>query len=127
MRKFELKKLVRDGIVESMEAKGQQVVHRQLEGAERLLQRGRKIVEEAAEFDPEKPDVNELIDLSEAIDAEVVAMGISPVDFQALKAKRRAERGGFDADTFVETVALADDDPWADYYAAEPARFKELD
>jgi predicted house-cleaning noncanonical NTP pyrophosphatase (MazG superfamily) len=133
MRKFLLNKLVRDGIVPDMKAKGQQVVARQLDDAEFLREAARKVQEESAEFDAAKPDTKELVDILEAAETTAQAakdialkMGISPQELEALQLKRREERGGFVSRTYVESVTLADDDSWVAYYANEPDRFKEI-
>lgn len=133
MRKFLLNKLVRDNIVPDMQAKGQQVVSRQLDDAEFLREAGRKVTEETTEFDADKADVKELADTLEAAETVVAAakdvaakLGISLEELEAVQAKRREERGGFAARTYVESVTLADDDEWAGYYASDPKRFKEI-
>jgi len=133
MRKFLLNKLVRDAIVADMKAKGQQVVSRQLDDAEFLREAGRKVTEETGEFDAEKPDAKELADIIEIAETTAQAArdmaakaGISPEELETLRLERRDKRGGFATRTYVESVTLADDDPWADYYAADPERFKEV-
>lgn len=133
MRKFLLNKLVRDGIVADMESMGQQVESRQLKGAERLRESARKVVEEATEFKPDQPEAKELADILAANDATrqavfdvAASIGISQSELLALQQKRQEERGAFDTYIYVETVAMADDDPWADYYAREPDRFLEV-
>ena len=133
MRKFLLHKLVRDGIVPDMKAKGQQVVSRVLSDEEFLYAVAKKVQEEANEFDAEKPDIKELADILEAAESTIQAAkdlaakaGILPDDLAAMQLKRREERGGFATHTYVESVTLADDDPWAAYYATDPERFTEV-
>jgi len=137
MRKFLLNKLARDGIVPSMEAAGQQVAHRQLDALGFYRETGRKVMEETTELDPtdaREKIVTEFADREEALlaakdagKALMVELGISPEEVEAARLKRREERGGFDDRTYVESVTLADEDPWAAYYAKEPARFKEVE
>lgn len=133
MRSFLLNKLVRDNIVTDMKAKGQQVVSRQLDDAEFLREAGRKVTEETGEFDPEKPDAKELADIVEIAETTAQAAkdmaakaGITTEELEALQLQRRQERGGFATRAYVESVTLADDDPWANYYASDPDRFKEM-
>lgn len=126
MRTFQLNKLVRDGIIERMEADGQQVVSRHLDDTEFLREAGRKILEESHEFDPDKPEITELIDIIQAAETTALAMGISRQELEKLKAQRTTERGGFEARDYIETVTVAETDKWADYYAADPTRFKEI-
>jgi predicted house-cleaning noncanonical NTP pyrophosphatase (MazG superfamily) len=97
-----------------------------------LREAGRKVTEETLEFDAEKPDAKELADIIEIAETTaqaakdmVAKAGITPEELEALQLKRREERGGFATRTYVESVTLADDDPWADYYASDPDRFKE--
>jgi predicted house-cleaning noncanonical NTP pyrophosphatase (MazG superfamily) len=133
MRKFLLNKLARDGIVPEMEKAGQQVESRVLEDTEFLREAGRKVLEEITEFDPEKPDAKELVDIIEASETTAQAardfaakMGISIEELEALQLQRRKERGGFAYRTYVESAILEDDDPWVTYYASDPARFPEV-
>jgi predicted house-cleaning noncanonical NTP pyrophosphatase (MazG superfamily) len=133
MRKFLLNKLVRDGIVPEMEKAGQQVESRVLEDTEFLREAGRKVLEEITEFDPEKPDAKELVDIIEASETTAQAardfaakMGISIEELEALQLQRRKERGGFDKRLYIESVTLENNDPWATYYASDPQRFKEV-
>ena len=133
MRKFLLRKLVRDNIVGNMQKMGQKVEYRTLDDAGFLREAGRKVTEETGEFDAAKPDAKELVDIIEI--AETVAQaardaaakaGISPEELETLQLQRREERGGFATRTYVESVAMADDDKWADYYASDPSRFTEV-
>jgi predicted house-cleaning noncanonical NTP pyrophosphatase (MazG superfamily) len=133
MRKFLLNKLARDGIVPEMEKAGQQVESRVLEDTEFLREAGRKVLEEITEFDPEKPDAKELVDIIEASETTAQAardfaakMGISIEELEALQLQRRKERGGFDKRLYIESVTLENNDPWATYYASDPQRFKEV-
>lgn len=133
MRKFLLNKLVRDGIVADMQAKGQQVVSRQLDDAEFLHEAGRKVTEETGEFDAAKPDAKELADIIEIAETTAQAArdmaakaGIATEELEALQLKRHEERGGFATRTYVESVTLQDDDSWVDYYTSEPDRFIEV-
>ena len=128
-----MRKLVRDNLVEMMQKLGEQVEWRTLEDTEFLREAGRKVTEETTEFDPAKPDAKELVDIIEI--AETVARaardaaakaGISPEELEALQLQWREERGGFAKRTYVESIAMADDDKWAAYYASDPSRFTEI-
>lgn len=128
MRKFLLNKLVRDKILGEMQAMGQQVASKKLSDAEYLHELCRKLVEEASEFKPGDPKeaVKELADVLEVVEALAAEFGADFDKLRAVQAERKAKRGGFATRTYVESVTLADDDPWAAYYAKEPDRFKEV-
>ena len=86
-----------------------------------------KLVEEAAEFDPAKSDaLKELADLQEVIDQAVIELGATTEAFRDLQRVRAEQRGSFTKRLFVESVSMADDDPWVAYYEAEPERFPEI-
>ena len=116
-----------------MERAGQQVEHRTLGDAEFLREAGRKVLEETAEFDADKPDVKELADILEAAETAAQAArdmaaraGITREELEAVQLQRREERGGFADRVYVESVTLQDDDKWAAYYASDPERFPEV-
>ena len=117
-RIFQLSKLVRDGIVPSMEAAGQKPDFRVLTEQERVSELYRKIIEEALEG-----DVADLLELAEAIGE---AAGKSFDEIRADQLAKREKVGGFTQGIFVNTVTLEDGDKWIDYYAAEPDRFPEV-
>lgn len=86
-----------------------------------------KLFEELSEFDPNsKEPLRELADLQEVIDAFTYLLGADPIKLRNLQDKIRTKRGTFTKRIFVETVTLADDDPWAEYYAKDPNRFPEM-
>lgn len=127
MRSFLLNKLVRDNVFANMQELGQKITHRQLSDEEFLHELKRKLLEEADEFDSADPKAaEELADLLEVIETAGQQLGQSFDELRTLQLDRRAKRGGFDQRIFVERLDLADDDPWADYYANDPTRFKEV-
>lgn len=129
MRKFLLNKLVRDKILGEMQGMGQRVVSKKLSDAAYLHELSRKLVEEASEFKPGDPKeaLKELADILEVVEALAAEFGADFDKLRAVQAERKAKRGGFTDRTYVESVTLADDDPWAAYYAKEPERFKEVE
>lgn len=91
-------KLVRDNIPEIMKAQGLNPETRILDDVEYKKFLRLKLVEEAGETNAAKTHeeiVKELGDVWEVIEAIMQNEGISPQDVQALKQKRREERGGF--------------------------------
>ncbi len=128
MRSFLLNKLVRDKILGEMQAMGQQVTFKKLNDAEYLRELSRKLVEEASEFKPDDPEdtLKELADVLEVVEALAAEFGADFDQLRAVQASRKVKRGGFKDRTYISRLDLADDDPWAKYYAKEPDRFKEV-
>lgn|ERR1700741_1155205 len=116
-RTFRLDKLVRDGIVPSMEAQGQKPDFVMLDEPQRISELPKKMVEEAGEMD--------LADMLQVIEDWAIAEGKTFDDIRQEQLDKYTKMGGFAAGYFVRTVTVEDDDPWADYYAAEPERFPE--
>lgn len=91
-------KLVRDNIPEIMKAQGNNPEVRILDGVEYKKFLRLKLVEEAGETNAAKTHedmVKELGDVWEVIEAIMKNEGVSSQEVQALKQKRREERGGF--------------------------------
>ncbi len=116
-RTFRLNKLVRDGIVPDMHAKGQQPEFHALSEEQRVAALKDKLLEESAEYD--------LPDLLEVIESLANAEGKTFDDIRQEQLAKREKIGGFTTGTYVETVTLNDDDEWAEYYAADPDRYPE--
>jgi predicted house-cleaning noncanonical NTP pyrophosphatase (MazG superfamily) len=116
-RIFHLNKLVRDGIVPSMEKHGQKVTHKVLSEEERVSALSDKLVEEAREGD--------LADLYAVLKERAKAEGKTIEDIAQEAHAKEEKIGGFSLGIYVETIELDDQDEWVDYYAAEPDRFPE--
>ena len=122
-----LNKLIRDRVLIAMQELGQHVTYHRLSDKDFLPELKRKLLEEANELDlADKEAGKELADLLEVIDQMRAELHIEPADLQELQQERRQKRGGFNDRIYVERVDLADDDPWAAYYAKEPDRFPEV-
>jgi len=127
VRSFLLNKLIRDKVFTSMQELGQKITWRKLQDEEFLHELKRKLLEEAGEFNPEDPDAaKELADLMEVIEATGEQLGQNFESLRKLQLERRKKRGAFKDRVYIERLDLADDDPWADYYAKEPERFEEV-
>lgn len=128
MRSFMLNKLVRDKVFEAMQEESEQVVLRKLSDADYLHELARKLAEEASEFSVSSLDeaLKELADVLEVVESLAVTLGADFDKLRAVQAERKAKRGGFEKRVFVERVGVADDSPWAEYYANEPDRFPEI-
>ncbi|MEO6760955.1 MAG: nucleoside triphosphate pyrophosphohydrolase [Candidatus Saccharimonadales bacterium] len=129
MKSFILNKLVRDKILDDMQNKGQQAALKELSDKEFLHELSRKLVEEANEFSSADPKeaLKELADVLEVVEALAGAIGSDFESLRAIQSERKAKRGGFDKRIYVGRLDLADDDPWVDYYAEDPEKYKEVE
>lgn len=111
-----------------MQLLGQKVTYRKLNDREYLAALAAKLQEEAGELktDDKEEAIKELADVLEVIDTLVIILGTDIAKVRKVQAERKAKRGGFAKRLYVERLDLQDDDPWADYYAKEPERFKEI-
>jgi predicted house-cleaning noncanonical NTP pyrophosphatase (MazG superfamily) len=110
-----------------MQELGQKVTYHKLTDDELLSELHRKLLEEAKEFDPNKPQaVSELADIMEVVESLALQLGSSVDDLKMIQQDRRTNRGGFEAKIYVERLDLEDNDPWVEYYAQEPDRFPEV-
>ena len=105
------RKLIRDRIPELIAAKGEKAVTRVLDEAEYRSALENKLLEEVQEMrQAPLPGVvgqgahkaEEIADIYEVLDAIIAANGFSASDIQALKTKKRADRGGFEKRLFLE-------------------------
>ncbi|QQR92194.1 MAG: nucleoside triphosphate pyrophosphohydrolase [Candidatus Iainarchaeum archaeon] len=100
-------KLVRDKIPEIISAKGGVATTRVLSDSEYRLHLKLKLVEESAEAveaSSNEAILGELADLNEVLEMLMVQHGLTIIDLRAAKAKKRAERGGFEKRIFLEKV-----------------------
>jgi predicted house-cleaning noncanonical NTP pyrophosphatase (MazG superfamily) len=127
MRSFILNKLIRDRVLTSMQELGQQVTYHRLDDKDFLPELKRKLLEEANELNLADKDIGkELADLLEVIDQIRFELKIEPKALVKLQRELREKRGSFNDKIYVERVDMADEDPWAAYYAKEPERFPEV-
>jgi predicted house-cleaning noncanonical NTP pyrophosphatase (MazG superfamily) len=87
-------KLVRDRIPEIIEAAGKRCTTRVLDDDEFDRHLALKLQEELTEYQ-QTGDVAELADLVEVIHALVERQGMGWDDFEAIRVRKRVERGGF--------------------------------
>ena len=97
----EHEKLVRDEIPALIRACGGTCSVRRLEGEEYLRELDRKLGEELKEY-LESGEVEELADLEEVLLAILAAKGVSVAEFEELRRKKLALRGGFENGLFLE-------------------------
>ena len=98
-------KLVRDRIPEIIAAQGKRVSVRTLEDAEYRAMLTAKLAEELAEYNA-SGEIAELADLVEVVAAICSAEGVTWEQFEAVRAAKREERGGF-----ANRILLIEADP----------------
>ncbi len=128
MPKFELNKLVRDGLRDEYERTNQNPVFRELSIDELKTQLARKIIEEANEIRVNsRPDevIDEVADIRQVLDDIVAIYDITEEQVKLAQQKKYDKKGGFANGVFVETLELDDSDPWVGYYRKNPDIFPE--
>jgi predicted house-cleaning noncanonical NTP pyrophosphatase (MazG superfamily) len=121
-RTFKLNKLVRDKIVDDHIKNGAKVNHHKLSKEDKIKSLANKIIEEISEG----TDLSELADVQEAIDQIIKDQGLTKEQVAETQKAKRAKNGGFENGDFIDTETWPADHKWANYYAAEPARFPEV-
>jgi predicted house-cleaning noncanonical NTP pyrophosphatase (MazG superfamily) len=97
-------KLVRDRIPEIIESRGGKASFRACaDEGEYLSRLVAKLREEVDEFDRDR-NAEELADILEVIRALCVRLGLDPQDVEAIRAKKEAERGGFEKRLILESA-----------------------
>lgn len=99
----EYDKLVRDRIPEIIMRAGHKPSFRRVQGEELKRYASAKILEEAKEFS-QSGELDELVDLLEAIYFRFQLEGILPQEAHERMAKKRHERGGFEGGVVLERV-----------------------
>jgi predicted house-cleaning noncanonical NTP pyrophosphatase (MazG superfamily) len=95
-------KLVRDRIPEIMCREGKAPDIEEIGGDRLKAALKEKLVEEAMELRASDDIREELADVMEVVDALVDAYGIDEVELQAIRRKKREERGGFDKGYYLK-------------------------
>lgn len=128
MAKFRLNKLVRDKIVEDQLARGQKPKYHTLSRDEHIKALALKIAEEATELAkvPKEKLAGEIADVEQALDDLKTLSGVVPEAIEKAKTEKAQKNGAFKKGIFIDTLELQEDDPWNDYYRAEPDRFAEI-
>ena len=103
MKKIIYDKLVRDRIPEIIAASGKTCTTAILSSEEYLRMLDAKLKEELAEYHQDQ-NVEELADLLEVIYAAAKARGCSAAELEQIRAKKAAERGGFEKRILLKKV-----------------------
>ena len=101
-------KLVRDDVVDQIEAKGIKVNYRAIEDAQEYIDAVKgKLIEEAKEVDledtPEKI-LEELADVLEVVYAAVDAIGMTKASLKDARSRKIIAKGGFSKRILLESV-----------------------
>jgi predicted house-cleaning noncanonical NTP pyrophosphatase (MazG superfamily) len=128
MRQFSFNKLVRDKVVPHMLSSGTQPQVRTLSGPEFIKALKHKLVEESRELvaDTLEKSAGELADVQEIVDTLCEALGISKEQLEELQRGKREKAGGFSQRLYIDTVQIADDDPWVEHYLSSPDKYPEI-
>lgn len=128
MRKFRLNKVVRSKLVARMLADKTEVDSQELTGEVAYQAVLHKIIEETQEAmrAPSHQRASELADIQTALKDAIVLSGHSQTEVDGLEARLAQDKGRFVPTIQVATVNVQDDDPMAEYYAADPERFPEI-
>ncbi|CAG7633712.1 phosphoribosyl-ATP pyrophosphohydrolase [Paenibacillus allorhizosphaerae] len=96
-------KLIRDRIPEIIEAKGKRAVVRTLNEREYIEMLDKKLQEELDEYTSAEAvdQVEELADLVELVYAVLHSRGVSVEEFEKIRLKKKAERGGFEQKLYL--------------------------
>lgn len=100
-------KLVRDKILEIIEADGLQYNARILEPKELLVEVKAKMIEEAKEFhgtDNVQESIEELADILELVHTAINALDVSYDELEAIREQKKAKRGGFEKAIYLIDV-----------------------
>lgn len=101
------RKLVRDEIPRIIRESGREPVTRILSQDEALAALAQKLCEEAQEYH-DSGEVEELADVMEVIYGIARERGVSMAEVEAIRARKAADRGGFQQRVFLEEVRGAD-------------------
>lgn len=96
-------KLVRDKILEIIEANGQQATHKILDDKECATELVKKLFEEAREYEKDR-NTDELADILEVVYALAKLHGCAPEQLEQIRLDKAQKRGGFDKKIFLEEV-----------------------
>ena len=96
-------KLVRDKILEIIEANGQQSTHKILEDDEFAEVLTKKLFVEDQEYKKDR-NTDELADIIEVVYALAKLHGCTPEQLEQIRLDKAQKRGGFDKKIFLEEV-----------------------
>ncbi|MCJ7793245.1 MAG: hypothetical protein MUP45_04735 [Candidatus Marinimicrobia bacterium] len=128
MHQFKVAKLVRDKIAQRMIA-DEKADYRILNDKEYLEELKKKIFEEAKELVPvkdKKKIIKELADLQEIIDTLSQTLKSSKKEIKEKQREENKKSGSFKKRLYIETIELANNHQWLDYYLANSKKYPEV-
>ena len=108
MKRIKYHKLVRDRIPEIIEKTGKTCIYSVLSQEDYITMLDQKLNEELAEYQEDK-SIEELADLLEVMTAVAIARGSSIEELDAIRQKKKEERGGFEKKLLLEEVIENDE------------------
>lgn len=127
--RFKTDKLIRDKMLEIMQAENITVITRALTNDEFIVALKKKLMEEALEVhetSSPKELIEELADVYEVLGALVKAGGISAADIEKKRVEKAEKRGAFEKRIFNTFVELEENNPAINYYRPHPERYPEI-
>lgn len=128
-QKFKTNILVRDKMVEKMQAEGILVDYKKLNEKDYENALREKIVEEAKEAAAEKNReklIYELADLLEVAQTLADTLGITALEISEARKKKREKSGGFTEKHFTNFVEIENDNPAIEYYLERPKKYPKI-
>ena len=128
-QKFKTNILVRDKMVEKMQAEGILVDYKKLNEKDYKNALREKIVEEAKEAADEKNReklIYELADLLEVAQTLADTLGITASEIAEARKKKREKSGGFTERHFTNFVEIENDNPAIEYYLKRPKKYPKI-
>ncbi len=128
MLKFQLKKLVRDKIVDHQTASGAKPSYRSLGTEEHKEELIKKIIEEAHEIlhAPPQDIAAEIADVQQALDDLRELYGISSSEVAQAQSIKNKKDGPFTKGFYVDFIEIDEDDKWVAYYRKNADRYPEI-
>ena len=128
-QKFKTNILVRNKMVEKMQAEGILVDYKKLNEKDYENALREKIVEEAKEAAAEKNReklIYELADLLEVAQTLADTLGITALEISEARKKKREKSGGFTEKHFTNFVEIENDNPAIEYYLERPKKYPKI-
>jgi predicted house-cleaning noncanonical NTP pyrophosphatase (MazG superfamily) len=127
--RFRVEKLIRDRLPEIMRSQGLAVFEHRLALDDFKSELKLKLVEEASEAascSSSMELVEELADVLEVLMALAKASGITLPDVEAMRLKKRVERGGFEGRIYNAAVEAESNTQAVAYYLDRPEQYPQI-
>lgn len=127
--KFQLRKLGRDRIEETLEKKGIAAIVRKIEGEELLMAFRQKILEEAIEVTEaqSKDDIiAELGDLVDVLECFMEKCAISKEQVDCVRAEKQRVLGTFRNGLYFDAFLVPNNSPYLQEYIDRPHKFRRI-